>query len=301
LRGETSVTGFTFGKPIFEHPHRHPMPKIALIQQTASEDIDNNFRRGHASAIVALENGADIICFAELAFEPFYPQHPATPDSLAHARAIPNSITDAFAKLAKKHKSVIVLNQFERCGNDTFDSSPVIDADGSILGITRMIHITDYPCFHEKGFYAPGDLDAPVFETAHGKIGVAICYDRHFPEYMRHLGIQGAQLVLLPQAGATGEWPDGLYEAELRVSAFQNGYFTALCNRVGQEQNLQFAGESFVCDPNGQVLARAGTDDEILYCEVDFDQIESSNAKRLFYPDRRPNLYSKWFCDQTEP
>lgn len=277
------------------------MPKIALIQQTASADIDSNFRRGHTSAIAALENGADIVCFAELAFEPFYPQHPATPDALSHARAIPNSITDAFAELAKKHKSVIVLNQFERCGDNTFDSSPVIDADGSILGITRMIHITDYPCFHEKGFYAPGDLGAPVFETAHGKIGVAICYDRHFPEYMRYLGIQGAQLVLLPQAGATGEWPDGLYEAELRVSAFQNGYFTALCNRVGKEQNLHFAGESFVCDPNGQVVARAGSEgDEILYCEIDFDQIETSSAKRLFYPDRRPNLYSHWFSDQPK-
>ena len=119
-----------------------------------------------------------------------------------------------------------------------------------------MIHITDYDCFHERGYYCPGDSGAPVYETAYGKIGVAICYDRHYPEYMRALTLSGAEIVFVPQAGAVGEWPEGLYEAELRVAAFQNGYFTALCNRVGQEPKLNFAGESFVCDPSGCVIAR---------------------------------------------
>jgi beta-ureidopropionase len=149
------------------------------------------------------------------------------------------------------------LNFFERDGDRTFDSSPVIDADGSLLGVTRMVHITEYACFHEQGYYTPGDTGAPVYATRAGKIGVAICYDRHFPEYMRALALGGADLVVVPQAGATGEWPEGLYEAEMRVAAFQNGYFTALCNRVGQEDCLDFAGESFVCDPNGVVIARA--------------------------------------------
>ena len=132
----------------------------------------------------------------------------------------------------------------------------MIDADGALLGVTRMVHITEYPCFHEQGYYTPGDKGAPVYSTQAGKIGVAICYDRHFPEYMRALAIGGADLVIVPQAGAVDEWPEGLYEGEMRVAAFQNGYYTALCNRVGHEDCLDFAGESFVCDPNGEVIAR---------------------------------------------
>ena len=97
-----------------------------------------------------------------------------------------------------------------------------------------MVHITDYACFHEQGYYTPGDTGAPVYPTRAGRIGVAICYDRHYPEYMRALAVAGADLVVVPQAGAVGEWPDGLYEAEMRVAAFQNGYHVALCNRVGR-------------------------------------------------------------------
>ena len=119
-----------------------------------------------------------------------------------------------------------------------------------------MLHIAQMPHFYEQDYYTPGDHGMPVYATAAGRIGVAICYDRHYPEVMRSLGLQSADLVVVPQAGMAGEWPDGLYEAELRVAAFQNGYFTALANRVGGEPTMTFAGESFVCDPSGRVIAR---------------------------------------------
>jgi N-carbamoylputrescine amidase len=160
-----------------------------------------------------------------------------------------------------------------------------------------MIHITEYACFHEQGYYTPGDKGAPVFTTKAGVIGVAICYDRHYPEYMRALAVAGADLVIVPQAGAVGEWPEGLYEAEMRVAAFQNGYFTALCNRVGKEDRLDFAGESFVCAPDGKVIARAGLgNDEILYCDIDYSRLKDSNARQLFMKHRRPQLYSDWLA-----
>ena len=201
----------------------------------------------------------------------------------------------AFRAKAKELNLVTIINLYEREGDRTYDSSPVIDADGTLLGVTRMIHITEYPCFHEQGYYTPGDNGAPVFDTKAGKIGVAICYDRHFPEYMRALAVNGADLVIVPQAGAVDEWPEGLYEAEMRVAAFQNGYFTALCNRVGKEDRLDFAGESFVCAPNGQVLARAAKGaDDILYADVDFTQLKESNARQLFMKHRRPQLYADW-------
>ena len=176
----------------------------------------------------------------------------------------------AFQQKARELGLVTVINLYEREGQHTYDSSPVIDADGTLLGVTRMIHITDYPCFHEQGYYTPGDKGAPVFKTKVGTVGVAICYDRHFPEYMRALAVGGADLVIVPQAGAVDEWPEGLYKAEMRVAAFQNGYFTALCNRVGKEDRLDFAGESFVCGPDGEVIARAPKSaDAILYADVD--------------------------------
>jgi len=272
-----------------------PTTKIALIQQKATEDRGANREKGLAAVREAAAAGAKIIGFAELAFEVFYPQKVATDQTLAFAEPIPGPTFDRFAALAKELEVVIVLNLFERSGEQTFDSSPVIDADGTLLGITRMIHITDYPCFHETGYYAPGDTGAPVYETRYGKIGVSICYDRHYPEFMRALAVNGAEIVFVPQAGAVGEWPEGLYEAEMRVAAFQNGYFTALVNRVGEEECLTFAGESFVCDPDGIVVARAGEGtEEILYSDLDLGQIPKSHARRLFHRDRRPELYAEW-------
>ncbi len=273
----------------------HGYMKIALIQQSASADRQANRQRGLAATEEAASAGANIIGTAELAFDPFYPQRRATAAVLELAEPIPGPTTDKFCDLASRHGCVLVINLFERCGEMTYDSSPVIDADGRILGVTRMIHITDYSCFHERGYYTPGDSGAPVYHTAFGKIGVAICYDRHYPEYMRALAVAGAELVMVPQAGAVDEWPDGLYESELRVAAFQNGYFTALCNRVGQEDELDFAGESFVCDPAGRVIARAGKGtDEILYCDIDLAETKTSHARRLFLRDRRPELYGEW-------
>ena len=268
---------------------------VALIQQCAKTDIQSNIQRGVDSFKKAARKGALLIIFPELAFSRFYPQHPASGDVSKFAETIPGPTVDIFCDLAREFGVVTVLNLFERDGEKTFDSSPVIDADGSILGVTRMAHICDTPCFHEQGYYHPGEGKPLVYDTAVGRIGVAICYDRHFPEYMRALGLNGAEIVFIPQAGAVGEWPEGLYEAEMRIAAFQNGYFTALCNRVGKEKYLNFAGESFVCDPFGNVIARAGEGtEEILFCEIEKERIAQSYASKLFFNHRRPELYGEW-------
>lgn len=272
--------------------------RIALIQQTAADSKEENIAKGIKAVKAAAQNGANIICFAELAFEPFYPQKPSSGNNLKLAETIPGKTTEIFSSLAKELGVVIILNLYEREGEKTYDSSPVINSDGKILGTTRMVHITDYNCFHEKSYYTPGNNGAPVYDTAFGRIGVAICYDRHYPEYMRALAVQGAEIVFVPQAGAIDEWPEGLYEAEMRVAAFQNGYFTALCNRVGKDEFLTFAGESFVCDPDGNIIAKAGKEkEEILYCNIDLAKVENSHAKKLFLKDRRTELYIDWLKD----
>jgi predicted amidohydrolase len=271
--------------------------KLALIQQHATKDKASNVARGLASLEKAARSGAQLACFAELAFEWFYPQVPAGPAFRELAEPLDGPTVKAFQQKARELGIVTVINLYERDGANTYDSSPVIDADGTLLGVTRMIHITDYPCFHEQGYYTPGDKGAPVYQTRAGAVGVAICYDRHFPEYMRALALGGADVVVVPQAGAVDEWPEGLYEAEMRVAAFQNGYFTALCNRVGKEDTLDFAGESFVCGPDGEVLGRAPKNvDAILYADIDVAATAASNARRLFMRDRRPQLYADWLA-----
>ena len=266
--------------------------KIALVQQHATHDPEDNRERGRRAFLEAAGHGARLVAFAELAFSRFYPQVPAGPEILLRAEPVPGPTTELFSALAKEAGVVAVLNLFEREGDRAYDSSPVIDADGRLLGVTRMVHIMEGPGFHEKGYYTPGDRKDFVFETAAGRIGVAICYDRHFPEYMRALRLLGAELVVIPQAGSVGEWPEGLFEAEVRATAFQNGYYAALANRVGREDALEFAGESFVSDPDGLVIARAPQGrDAILYADCDFRKNRESHACRHFLQDRRPEVY----------
>jgi N-carbamoylputrescine amidase len=275
--------------------------KIALIQQHATKDSKENCDRGIAAFKEAVEAGARLVAFAELAFLPFLPQSPATPQSITHAETIPGTTVNKFQELARKYEAVVVLNLFETDGKNTYDSSPVIDANGSLLGTTRMVHIMDGMGFHEKGYYTPGNTGTFVFQTQIGRIGIAICYDRHFPEYMRYLGLQGAEIVLIPQAGTRGEWPEGLFQAEIQVAAFQNGYFAALVNRTGREDFLHFSGESFVVDPKGKIIAQAPKDqDFILYADCDLSKISQSPAKRYFMPDRRPDFYGTFDLDEQD-
>jgi beta-ureidopropionase len=269
--------------------------QIALIQQTASLDKALNLSRALAAIESAAARGAELVAFAELAFEPFYPRERACGTVANLAEPIPGPTTNTLAEAARRHGVVIVANLYERDGEHCYDTSPVLDADGTLLGRTRMIHITEYEGFHEQGYYSPGNTGVPVYQTKLGKIGVAICYDRHFPEVMRALGVGGAELVVVPQAGTVGEWPEGLYEAEMRVAAFQNGYLVALCNRVGKEGILHFAGESFICSPEGVVIARAATDaEEILQAKLDLTAYDRSHARQLFLRHRRPELYAGW-------
>lgn len=266
--------------------------KIALIQQHATKNSEENLRRGIEAFYRAADQGAELVAYSELAFSRFLPQVPATPESLFRAESIPGPTTDEFSTLAKKYGIVVVLNLFEREGEKTYDASPVIDADGSILGVTRMVHIMDGLGFYEKGYYNPGNNENFVYKTRVGRVGVAICYDRHFPEYMRNLALKEAEIAIVPQAGVKGEWTEGIFEAELQVAAFQNGYYVALVNRVGKEDVLHFGGQSFVVDPCGRIIARGPQEkDFILFADCDFREIPKAPAKRFFLQDRRPDFY----------
>ncbi len=273
--------------------------RIALAQIVSTENRAHNVERVLTAMDDAKAQGADLVAFAEVVLDRFFPQFrcsEAPVNAAELAEPVPGPVMEQVMAKARELELVVVFNLYEvdEAGR-TFDSSPVIDADGTLLGVCRMVHITDYEAFHERDYYHPGDTGAPVFDTRVGKVGVAICYDRHYPEYMRALALGGADLVVIPQAGALGEWPEGLFEAEVRTAAFQNGYFVALCNRVGVEEKLTFAGESFVSDPDGRIITRGKTlEEDLVVADIDFAQCAESAGRRLFLRDRRPELYSDW-------
>ncbi len=271
--------------------------RIALAQLSAGPDRTANLARVLDVMGEARRAGAELIAFPEVILDRFFPQVPDDREALELAEPIPGPTTERISERARELGLVTVFNLYEldpETGR-RFDSSPVFDADGRLLGVTRMLHITDFEGCHEQSYYYPGDQGAPVFETRAGRIGVAICYDRHYPEVMRALGVAGAELVVIPQAGTVGEWPDGLFEAEVRTAAFQNGYFAALANRVGVEGKLRFAGESFAVDPEGKVVARSeGQEEDLLLADLDLAACATSTARRLFWRHRRPELYGRW-------
>jgi len=270
---------------------------IALVQEFLPDNPMDAFQQGLDAIRESATAGADLVIFPELSFTEFYPQVPASERAgnvLDLADPVPGPMTDSMQKAAKDHGVVVVFNLYERDGDAAFNTSVVIDADGTMLGGTRMMHIPQYENFWERDYYTPGDTGAPVYDTAVGRLGVATCYDRHYPEYLRALALQDAEIVAVPQAGTTGEWPKGIFEGELRASAFQNGFFMALANRVGREETMLFDGSSFVVGPKGQMIAQAPSGEAIiLLASVDTDRCATSPARTRFLPDRRPDAYGR--------
>jgi len=211
------------------------------------------------------------------------------------AEAIPGPTTEVMQELAKKHSMVIVVPLYEReQAGVYYNSAAVVDADGSYLGKYRKQHIPHTSGFWEKYFFKPGNLGYPVFKTRYGTIGVYICYDRHFPEGARLLGLAGAEIVFNPSATVAG-LSQYLWKLEQPAHAVANGYFLAASNRVGTEKpwNLgKFYGTSYIVDPRGSFLATGSEDnDEIVVANCDLDMIEEVRRVWQFYRDRRPETY----------
>lgn len=270
---------------------------IALVQQFLPDDSLDAFQHGLNAIKDAANAGADLVIFPELSFTPFYPRVRAEErdeNLLDLAETIPGPTTESVVEMAKKFGVVVVFNLLERDGDATYDTSPVIDEDGTLLGCTRMMHVPQYEHYYEQDYYTPGDTGAPVYDTAAGRLGVAICYDRHYPEYLRALALQEAEVVAVPQAGTVGEWPEGIYESELRIASFQHGFFGAMANRVGQEGDMLFAGNSLVTGPSGRIVAEAPSGKAILLmASVDLDKCPESPARTRFLGDRRPDQYER--------
>ena len=278
--------------------------KAALIQMSlkgdpATESIEAIRERMIAAHLPLLEDaarqGVRVLGLQEVFSAPYFP---ATIDDkwFAAAEAVPDGpTTRAMRDAAKRHGMVIVSPVYERDrGGAFYNTAVVIDADGQYLGKFRKIHIPKIEGFDEKHYFADGDLGYPVFETTFCKVGVYICYDRHFPEGWRALALGGAELVFNPSATFKGV-SDHLWNLEQVGAAIANGIFVGTNNRVGTEPSLGnhvFYGSSYFCNPRGEILAQGGDeDDELVVAALDLDQIREVRDTWQFFRDRRPETY----------
>ncbi len=242
----------------------------------------------------AARKGVQILCLEELFYGPYFcPSQDARWYDLAEP--VPGPATEWVAERARRHGMVIVAPVYERdMAGVYYNTAAVIDADGTCLGRYRKMHIPHTSGFWEKYFFRPGNLGYPVFETRFARIGVLICYDRHFPEGARALGLGGAEIVFNPSATVAG-LSQHLWKLEQPAHAVANGYFMGCINRVGTEPpwNIgRFYGSSYFVDPRGEILVAGSEDrDELVTAELDLDRIEEVRRTWQFFRDRRPESY----------
>lgn len=280
---------------------------IGLLQMRSTADPGENLSRATEKIREASARGAQIICADELFLGEYFC---LTEDAELFnlAEPIPGPTTEALAKVAKERKVVLIASLFERRASGIYHNTcAVIDADGSLLGKYRKMHIPDDPLYYEKFYFTPGDLGFPNFDTAYGRIGVQICWDQWYPEGSRLTALQGAQVIFYPtsigwhphEKAQFGAAQLDAWRTIQRAHAIANGVYVAVVNRVGYEgkpqkgdPGLEFWGNSFVADPFGRVLAEASNDKEdVLVVECDPSQSEETRRNWPFLRDRRIDAY----------
>ncbi|MGD6851974.1 MAG: carbon-nitrogen hydrolase [Candidatus Bathyarchaeia archaeon] len=287
-------------KPIHVHKLNSRVVTVGLVQTEVSVNIAENMAKTQQKISQAADRGAQIICLQELYRTRYFPQQEKA-DAAPLAESIPGESTKALAKLAKKHKVVIIAPLYEKSAEGKFyNTAVVIDADGSIVGKYRKAHIPYDHYFYEKNYFAQGDEEYKVFKTAYANIGVLICYDQWFPEPARINALAGAEIIFYPTAigyikghtSTDGDWHDA-WRTVQRAHAIVNGVHVAAVNRVGDEGWLEFWGGSFVCDSFGKVLAEASTtNEEVVVAEVDLAKNRQIQEGWGFLRNRRPDTYS---------
>ncbi len=268
--------------------------RIALAQVAVGPEREDNVQKALRLMAEAAAAGAQLIVFPEMSVDPFFPQYRAEKRYFDWGVPVPGPLTDRFQEQAATLGLATVVNLFERAAPGRyFDCSPVFDMDGNYLGKQRMTHILEGPGYNERYYYWEGDSGYPVFDIGPVRIGVAICYDRHFPEAMRALALGGAQVIVVPTATASLEAQlHAVWEVEMQAAAVTNGVFVAVANRAGVDDTLTFFGRSFAVDAYGQVLARAPEDDvALLLVDLDLDLVEQARRDMPFLRDRRPETY----------
>jgi beta-ureidopropionase len=268
--------------------------RAALVQTTWTGDKESMIKVHEDHARAAASQGAQVICFQELFYGPYFCQ---VQDAAYYdyAESVPGPTVERFQAIAAETGMVMVLPVYEQEQPGVlYNTAAVVDADGTYLGKYRKTHIPQVKGFWEKFYFRPGNLGYPVFDTAVGPVGVYICYDRHFPEGWRALGLAGAKIVFNPSATSRG-LSMYLWNLEQPASAVANEYFIGAINRVGVEPlgDNDFYGSSYFVDPRGQLVGDAASDtaEELIVRDLDMDELTATREQWQFYRDRRPSMY----------
>jgi N-carbamoylputrescine amidase len=283
------------------------MPEIGLIQMRCSQDPGENLESAIALIREAAAQGAQIICLPEV-FKTVYFCQEENHKYFQYAEPIPGPTTERLSALAKELQVVIVASLFERRAAGLYhNTAAVIDADGTLLGIYRKMHIPDDPLFYEKFYFTPGDLGFRSWQTKYARVGVLVCWDQWYPEAARLTALRGAEVIFYPTAigwhpsekAEFGERQHSSWETVQRGHAIANGCYVAVPNRVGHEapaggDGLEFWGRSFVADPAGQILARAGGEKpEVVIASIDLKALDTQRTHWPFLRDRRIEAYAE--------
>ena len=269
--------------------------RAAIVQHSYKGDKEAMIAAHEQSTREAAAQGAQVMCYQELFYGPYFCQVQDA-EFYSWAEAIPDGpTTKRMQELAAETGMVLVVPMYEQEQPGVlYNTAAVIDADGTYLGKYRKTHIPQVNGFWEKFYFRPGNLGFPVFDTAVGKVGVYICYDRHFPEGWRALGLGGAQMVFNPSATSRSH-SSYIWKVEQPASAVANMYFVGAINRIGKEElgDNDFYGTSYFADPRGQFVDGTASDqeEELLVRDLDLDLIEEVRAQWAFYRDRRPDTY----------
>lgn len=263
--------------------------KIAMLQMKAEGSMQANLSKSLKAIELAAKRGADLILFPEVQLTEFFPQYPKQNVS-DYRLELDSEVVVAFQNAAKKNKIMVVPNIYLAEGENTFDASLLIGQDGHLIGLQKMVHVAQAPQFYEQDYYTPSDTGFQVFETPFGSIGIVVCFDRHYPESIRTEVLMGADLILIPTVNTKQE-PMELFEQEIRVQAFQNSAMVAMCNRVGEEGEMDFAGESLVVDADGQRIFKADDTEQLIVVDVDLAEARRVRESRPYTTLRRPEFY----------
>ena len=265
------------------------MAKIALYQSENKGSVDANLTASLKALREAAENGADLILFPEVQLTEFFPQYPGL-DVSEYACDPDGEVLTAFRQACRENRILAVPNVYLKENGACYDASVLIGRDGEVIGTQKMVHVAQAEHFYEQDYYTPSDDGFHVFETDIGKIGIVVCFDRHYPESVRTEALMGADLILIPTVNEKAE-PLTMFEWEVRVQAFQNSVAIAMCNRVGLEGKMEFAGESLVADANGGLVVKADDTVQVLYAEIDLKESAAVRSRRPYTSLRRVELY----------
>ena len=298
--------------PSVNHPDKQVAPQggvvgpvgskvtVALVQMRCSVSKEKNVATVASKIAEAAGRGAQVVCLPELFAGRYFCQS-EDHRQFAAAEPIPGPTSEALSAIAARHGVVLVTSLFERRAPGVYHNTAVVfDADGRLAGRYRKMHIPDDPCYYEKFYFTPGDLGFQSFPTRFGRIGVCVCWDQWFPEAARLTAMTGAWVIFYPTAiGWLGSEKEefgasqhAAWETMMRSHAIANGLFVAAVNRTGVEDQLEFWGASFACDPAGNFQARASHDaEETLLVECDLDQLDAVRTHWPFLRDRRIDAY----------